>query len=135
MNIDSINDLNRRYLTCNASDKPILSKVELKDIDINPYRRMYQKNSNFKSKADFRTSSYVSLPPFALAAPSGIPHTLNPNKFGSTNELERKNRKYMDKLNKYHKVTDNSPLMQFDCDSSLNNKLVMGNKFNKKVYQ
>jgi hypothetical protein len=31
------------------------------------------------------------------------------------------------------KVTDNSPLMQGQFDSSLNNKLTLGNKFNKKV--
>ena len=31
------------------------------------------------------------------------------------------------------RVTDNSPLMQIGFDSSLNNKLTLGNKFNKKI--
>ena len=50
--------------------------VDWKDTDINPHRRLYQNNSNIKKKSEFRTDSYISLPPYALGAPSGIPMTL-----------------------------------------------------------
>jgi hypothetical protein len=53
-------------------------------------------------QADFGTNSFVSLPPYALMAPSGIPsNSLNSKNISSSTS----------------KIIDNTALMQFGFDS------------------
>lgn len=33
-----------------------------------------------------------------------------------------------------NKVTDNSPLMRIDADSTLNNRIIRGDRYNKRMY-
>ena len=70
-----------------------------------------------KLKADACNDSYVSLPPFALMGPSGIPYK---DEFGSMKGYRTK-------------LLDNGPLLQYDHDSTFNNRIANGFKFNKRI--
>ena len=62
----------------------------------------------------------MSLAPYQLRVPIG-------SRF---DESDRRNRSPYDKAGI---VTDNSPLLRFNADSALNNRISMGSKFNKRV--
>lgn len=81
-------------------------------------------NSNIKGKADYRTNSFGTLPPFALGGPCGIPGS---EKY-SRHSMSRSEAKIQP-----YKVTDNGPILRITADSALNNKVSGGNKFNKRV--
>jgi hypothetical protein len=59
----------------------------------------------------------MPLPPFALTQATGIPKI--------TNKLSLKHLP--------NRVTDNSPLMLMGADSTLNNKIARGDRYNKRM--
>ena len=69
-----------------------------------------------------RKPSDVSLPPYQLHVPSNV----DVNQVLYTDGRSNPN-------NRLGVITDNSPLLRISADSTLNNKISLGDKFNKRV--
>ncbi len=69
--------------------------------------------------AKLKQQSFVSLPPFGLAPQSGEKPITNARRQNYMQHIKR--------------IADNAPLFVQDADSTLNNRLIRGSQFNKRM--